>query len=152
MEFNLADLFESVADHVPTREALVCGSSRLTYRDLDERANRLAHGLEEQGVRAADHVGLYLYNCTEFVEAMLACFKLRAVPINVNYRYVSDELAYLFDNADLAGVVYHRELCPRIRDMPERGALLIEVDGGDARPARPDAEPGDGIGAVPYEQ
>jgi acyl-CoA synthetase (AMP-forming)/AMP-acid ligase II len=135
MEFNLADLFECVADHVPEREALVCGPRRLTYRDLEQRANRLAHGLQQRGVSPGDLVGLYLYNCVEFLEAMLACYKLRAVPVNINYRYVEDELAQLFGDADLTGVIYHEEFGPRLAGLesrwPRRLALLVEVEGPD---------------------
>ncbi len=80
MEFNLADLFEAVADAVPEREAAVCGDRRVTYAELDERATRFANGLREAGVGPDDHVGLYLYNSIEHLEAMLACYKLRAVP------------------------------------------------------------------------
>src|SRR6266498_5312086 len=101
VEFNLADLFEAVADTVPAREALVCGATRLTYADLDDRATRLANALADRGVGPSDHVGLWLYNGNEYLEGMLAAFKLRAVPINVNYRYVADELRYLFVDADL---------------------------------------------------
>ena len=105
MEFNLADLFERVADTVPERTAVVAGDLRLTYADLDARANRFAHYLRDVGVRPGQHVGIYSFNRAEWVEAMLGCFKARAVPINVNYRYVVDELRYLFDNADLVALV-----------------------------------------------
>ncbi len=104
--FNLADIFELVAGAVPDREALVCGATRLTYAELDDRANRLADALAtERGVGQGDHVALDLHNCCEYIEAMLACFKLRAVPINVNYRYVAAELASLFADADAVGVL-----------------------------------------------
>ena len=104
--FNLADLFELVASAIPDREAVTSGARRLTYGDLDERSTRVADSLDRSfGVGPGDHVGLDLYNCPEYIEAMLACFKLRAVPINVNYRYVAAELVPLFDNADLVGVV-----------------------------------------------
>ena len=103
--FNLADLFELVARAIPDREALVSGAKRLTFGELDERSTRLADALDRKlGVRAGDHVGLDLYNCCEYVEATFACFKLRAVPINVNYRYVGAELVPLFANAGLVGV------------------------------------------------
>ena len=92
MEFNLADLWERVVDAVPEREALVCGDRRLSYRDADERANRLAHHLAGLSVGFGDHVALYLSNGTEYLEGMLAAFKLRAVPVNVNYRYGAEEL------------------------------------------------------------
>src|SRR5664279_3846299 len=94
VEFNIADLFECVADAVPEREAVVCGDVRRTYADLDRRATRLAHALRSAGIGPGDHVGLYLRNSVAHFEAMLACYKARAVPINVNYRYVTDELQY----------------------------------------------------------
>ena len=117
MKFNIADLFESLADTIGEREALVCGEQRLTFRHLDERANRLAHRLAERGIGAGDHVGMYLFNCAEFIEGMLAAFKLRAVPININYRYVADELRYMLDNADLKALVYQREFAPMVADV-----------------------------------
>ena len=112
--FNIADLFEQVADKVPDRTALVCGDKRLSFAQLDRRANQLAHYLAEQGVGAGDHVGLYLYNCNEYLEGMLACFKIRAVPINVNYRYVEEELLYIFDNANMVACIHNREFAPHI--------------------------------------
>jgi len=107
--FNLADLFEIVVDAVPDREAVVCGDRRLTYAGIDERANRLASVLAAEGVGAGDAVGLYLHNSTEYLEGMLAAFKLRAVPVNVNYRYVADELRYLFDDADLVALIHEEQ-------------------------------------------
>ncbi|MFT5575567.1 MAG: acyl-CoA synthetase (AMP-forming)/AMP-acid ligase II [Bermanella sp.] len=117
MQFNLADMFEVVADTVPEREAMVCGDHRTTFGDLDKRANKMAHYLATQGVKAGDHVGLYMYNCNEYMEAVLACFKIRAVPINVNYRYVKDELLYIFDNADMVACIHNREFTPHIADI-----------------------------------
>ncbi len=133
MEFNLADLFESVADAIPDREALICGKRRLTFAKLDERATRFAHYLESRGIKPGEHVGLYLYNCTEYMEASLACHKVRAIPININYRYVEEELRYLFDNADLVALVHHREFAPRIAavagDMPRLRTFVLVEDG-----------------------
>ncbi len=120
MEFNLADLFESVADAVPDREALICEDKRITYAELDERANRLAHAMQKAGIGQGDHVGLYMYNGTEYMEGVLAAFKIRAVAININFRYVEEELYYLFDNADLVAIIHHQEFGPRIAAIAER--------------------------------
>ena len=98
MEYNLADLFELVAAAVPEREALVCDGRSFTFSELDERANRLAAHLAAAGIGRGDHVAIFLYNSVEYIETMLAAFKLRAVPINVNYRYGPAELAYLLDD------------------------------------------------------
>ena len=110
--FNLADLFESVADTAPDRLALVAGDVRLTYRELDARANRLAHHLQQHGIKPQDKVGIYSYNRAEWVEAMWACFKIRAVPININFRYLHDELLYIIDNADIVSIIYERTFTP----------------------------------------
>ncbi len=131
MHFNIADLIESVVDAVPERPALVSGEVRLTFRQLDERANRIAHFLAERGIGPGDHVGLCLYNGNEFLEAMLGLFKIRAVPININYRYVEDELRYVVDNADLVGLFFQRELTDRF--VPLLGEfpglrLLVHVE------------------------
>src|SRR5688572_26344942 len=113
------------ADANAEREALVVGDERRTYAQLEERANRLANHLLGLGVGPGDHVGLYLENCPEYLEAMIACFKLRAVPINVNHRYVAGELAYLLDNSDSVGVIHGpqhaeviAEVLPRLDPAP----------------------------------
>ena len=124
LAFNLADLFESVVEAIPEREAISCGDRRLTYGQLEDRANRIAHHLLDAGVQPGQHVGLYLFNGTEYVEAMLACLKIRAVPINVNYRYVEGELEYLFSDADLVGVVHQREFAPRLAAIKDGLPLL----------------------------
>jgi acyl-CoA synthetase (AMP-forming)/AMP-acid ligase II len=134
--FNLADLFELVCDAVPDRKAVVSRDRHLTYRELDGRANRLAHHLAGTGIGQEDRVGLQLLNGTEYIEGMLACFKLRAVPINVNYRYVKDELRYLFEDADLKALIVHRQFAPRVAAiLPQLNLIkhvLIVEDGTDA--------------------
>jgi acyl-CoA synthetase (AMP-forming)/AMP-acid ligase II len=127
VEYNLADIFESVVDVVGDREALVTADRRLTFAELEARANRLAHHLESVGVGPGDHVGVQLYNCTEYVETMIACFKVRAVPINVNYRYVEDELAYLFNDADLVALVVDTEFTERVDKVRPRAPQLRHV-------------------------
>jgi 3-oxocholest-4-en-26-oate---CoA ligase len=136
MEFNLADLWERVVDTVPDHEALICGDRRLTFAEEDTRANRLANALAARGVGPGDHVACYLYNSIEYLEVMIAAFKLRAVPINVNYRYVEDELRYLLDDADVKAVVFHREFAPKLAAiraaLPELHTYLAVEDGTDA--------------------
>jgi acyl-CoA synthetase (AMP-forming)/AMP-acid ligase II len=147
MEWNIADLFEASVDAVPERTSLVAGAKRRSYAELERRANRLAHHLAAHGVSRDDHVGIHAYNCAEFVEGMLACFKLRAVPINVNYRYVEQELAYLFDNADLVALVHQQQFAPRIAairgGLPKLRHFVAIEDGSGADVAA--------LGAVPYE-
>jgi 3-oxocholest-4-en-26-oate---CoA ligase len=148
MQFNLADLWERVADTVPEHEALVCGDRRLSYAAVDDRSTRLAHVLAERGIGAGDHVALYLYNGIEYLETMLAAFKLGAVPINVNYRYVEDELRYLLADADARAVVFHAEFVGKVTaiaaDLPLLRAYVVVADdtGADAG----------ALDAAPYEE
>ncbi len=127
MQFNLADLFELVADTVPDHEAAVSGARRLTYRELDERANRLAHHLEGRGIGPGDHVAVLLPNGTEHLEAMLAAFKLRAVPVNVNTRYVASELAYLLDDADAVAAVFDTRFAAALACAATRLPRLVDA-------------------------
>lgn len=149
MEFNIADLFEGNVDAIGDRPALVVHSGRrLTYRELDERANRFAGHLRSLGVQRGQHVGLYLYNGTEYLEAMLGALKIRAVPINVNYRYVEGELRYQIDDADLMAMVFARELAPRVAavrdDCPMLRHLIFVDDDSGADAAS--------LGAAEYEE
>jgi acyl-CoA synthetase (AMP-forming)/AMP-acid ligase II len=131
--FNLADLFERVVDAAPEREVIVSPGRRLTYRELDDRANALAAVLTGLGVKAGDHIGLQLLNGSEYLEGMLAAFKLSAVPININFRYVEAELRHLYDDADLVAVIYHRQFADRVATAAAGAATLehlIEVDDG----------------------
>jgi acyl-CoA synthetase (AMP-forming)/AMP-acid ligase II len=133
MQFNLADLWERVADTVPDHLALVCGDRRMTFAETDERATRLAHALHARGIGPGHHVALYLYNGVEYLEAMIAAFKLGAVPINVNYRYVEEELRYLLEDADARAVVSHAEFVPKLAaiasSLPKLHTLVIVDDG-----------------------
>jgi acyl-CoA synthetase (AMP-forming)/AMP-acid ligase II len=111
--FNLANIFSIVVQAVGEREAIVCGKRRLTYQQLEDRTNGLARWLRAKGIQAGDTVGIHAYNCNEFIEACFAAFKLKAIPVNVNYRYTSDELRYLYDNAELKALIYEAELEPQ---------------------------------------
>ncbi|MDQ1457623.1 MAG: 3-oxocholest-4-en-26-oate---CoA ligase [Actinomycetota bacterium] len=131
MQFNLADLFERVADAVAERDAAICGTERRTYAQLDERSTRLAHLLAGRGVGPGTHVALYMYNSISHLEAMFACYKLRAVPINVNYRYVDDELEYLLADADAVGIVHDagvRERAARVATRCPDVRFVLDVE------------------------
>jgi 3-oxocholest-4-en-26-oate---CoA ligase len=145
MAYNLADLFEHTADVIPERVALICGDETRTFAELEARSNQLAHHLAATGIEPDDHVGIYAANSLEWMEALLAIFKIRAVPININYRYVEAELAYLFDNADLKGLVYREEFGPRVAavidQLPQLTNLVMIPDGSGASQAGLDPEP-----------
>ena len=124
--YNLADLFEQAVDEWPDREYVVDDHQRRTFAELDARANRLAHHLLAEGVRPGDHVGIYAMNRVEWVEVLWAVFKIRAVWININYRYVDDELAYLFDRAQLRYLVVEDQYAERAaRVAPDLPHLVV---------------------------
>jgi len=122
--YNIADLFEHAVDVVPDRVALIVDDRPITFAGLDGRASRFADHLRSQGFGPGDHIGIYATNSRAWVEAMLGTFKVRAVPINVNYRYVEDELLYLLDNADLGALVFDRGLAPRVAAVRDQAPQL----------------------------
>jgi acyl-CoA synthetase (AMP-forming)/AMP-acid ligase II len=165
VQFDLATVNEVVAGAVPDREAIVFGDRRLTFADLAERSRRLASYLHGKGLgchterselapheSGQDHVALYLYNGNEYIEGMLGCAKARAVSFNVNYRYVADELRYLFDNASARGIIYHATFAPAVAELLEsmsdeersRIAVLLQVEDSSGETLLP--------GAVDYEE
>jgi len=173
MELNLAAAHEALADALGDRACLIAGDRELTWADVNDRTRRLANVLLDHGIglkRPLDgldgwaspheHVGLYLLNGNEYLEGMLGAAKARAAAFNVNYRYVAEELAYVFDDADAAAIVYHgryaetlAEVVPRLRrtplllrvadgsgDEPLPGAIDYEEALAAASPARPDLD------------
>jgi acyl-CoA synthetase (AMP-forming)/AMP-acid ligase II len=135
LTFNLADLFEQVAEQVPGRVAIVIGDRRVTYRELDERSTRFANYLLSIGVQPGDTVGINSYNRIEWIEAMFGAYKARAVAINLNYRYVGEELRYVLDDADVSVLVFERGLAPvvnAVQDLvPTLRQTLVLEDGTD---------------------
>ncbi|MFD3790268.1 acyl-CoA synthetase [Streptomyces cyaneofuscatus] len=153
MEYNLADLFESVVDVVPDREALLYvdhpgtgAERRLTYAELDAAANRIAHHLIGAGLRPGEHLGLHLYNGIEYLQTVLGALKARLVPVNVNYRYVKEELVYLYRDADLSALVFDGEFDERVAAASAQApALRHLVRVGSASPLP-------GLEAVPFTE
>jgi fatty-acyl-CoA synthase len=138
---SFASVWELVADAIPDAPAVVQGDRRVPYGEIEDRAARLAAALAHLGVGRGAHVALYLHNCPEYMECLFALSKLRAVPANVNFRYLGSELAYLVDNADAEVLVYHRSLREHVAEAREQMPRLrhvIEVD--------------DDHGDSPYEQ
>jgi fatty-acyl-CoA synthase len=145
-KWNFADVWEAVAETLPEAPALTQGSRTQTWQETDHRADNVARWLLGSGVVKQDKVALYLYNCPEYLEATFAIFKVGLVPINTNYRYADDELAYLWENADAVAVVFHGVFAERIEGIRERIPGIrswLWVDDGTAPcPSW----------AVPYEQ
>jgi fatty-acyl-CoA synthase len=132
--WNFADVWEVVAEKIPDAQAQVHGDRRVTWAELDTRANGVAGALLHGGAVEQDKVAQYLYNGPEYIESMFASFKAGLVPINTNYRYQDDELVYLWDNADCVAVVFHGTFTgtiERIRDRVPKVTTWLWVDDGD---------------------
>jgi 3-oxocholest-4-en-26-oate---CoA ligase len=133
VDWNFATLWESVADALPQRVAIAQGDRTRTWRELDERAARLAAGLVAAGLEPGAKVASYLYNGNEYLEGLYATFKMRGTAVNVNYRYLEDELVYLLDNSDAEALFFHSSLGDRVVKVRDRAPLVklwIEVDDG----------------------
>ena len=141
---NFASMWEAVADRRPDAVAQIHGTRRTTFREYDERAARLAGALAARGVAPGAKVALYLFNCNEYLEAVCAAMKLRAVPVNVNYRYLAEELHYLLENSDAEVLVYHGALAERVAAVRDRLPALrhliqVETTAEDHVPPLPGA-------------
>ncbi|EIC62104.1 acyl-CoA synthetase [Mycobacteroides abscessus] len=135
MALNIADLIEHAIDTMPDRVAIISGDRKLTYAELEEQSNRLGHYLQSQGVGPGDKVGLYCRNGIEIVVALTAIVKIRAISVNVNYRYVEAELHYLFENSDMAALVHERRYSDKVANVlpstPNVKTAIVVEDGAD---------------------
>jgi acyl-CoA synthetase (AMP-forming)/AMP-acid ligase II len=150
--YNFADLWEAVWPLVAERDALVCGPQRRTYAELAERANRLAHHLRGAGVGAGDRVGLFLRNDAGYLEAMIAAFSLRAVPVNMNHRYTGEELGFLLADSGATALLVHETLTGAVATVPDGvGHLRSLLVLADPDPATVEGDRADLPGAVAYD-
>jgi fatty-acyl-CoA synthase len=156
MDFNLSQIFEAVAAAVPDRPCIVTAERTLTYSDVADRTTRLANALRDRGFAVhaerdqlsghqsgQDHLALYLYNGSEYLEGMLGAYAARVAPFNVNYRYVAEELAYLLNDSQAKGIIYHSAFAPILQavraELPQLTTLLqVRDDSGEE--LLPDAE------------
>src|ERR671918_1175455 len=131
MEAHHATVFEAIADAIPEAPALAQGDRVRTWSEMDTRAARLAAALTDAGLTTQSTVAIDLYNCNEWMESYIAALKARLVPVSINYRYLDDELAYLFENCDAEALVFHASLGDRVvrvaRRLPKI-KVLIQVD------------------------
>ncbi|MEO5901857.1 MAG: AMP-binding protein [Ilumatobacteraceae bacterium] len=139
MEMHFATIWESIADQIGDQPALVHGDTRRTWAEYEERAARIAAVLVAGGLQPDAKVGLLMYNGNEYLEAQFGVLKMRGVAVNVNFRYLDDELVYLLDNADSEALVFHSSLADRVARVAARLPqlkVLVEVDDTDGRGLR----------------
>jgi fatty-acyl-CoA synthase len=130
MEKQFATIWESIADSIGDSPAVTQGTVTRTWSEYEQRASRLASALVDAGLQPQSKVGLYLYNSNEYLEAQFATFKFRGVPVNVNYRYLDEELLYLLENSDAEALFFHSSLGDRVARVVDRLPklkLLVEV-------------------------
>ena len=160
MDFHFPQVHEAIAAAIPDREALVFRELRLTQAQLADRSRRLANFLVDRGLRirreraglaghesGQEHLAIYLYNGNEYIEGMLGAFKARVAPLNVNYRYVEEELLYLFENSQAKALLYHEAFAPQVAAVREKLPsleVLLQVADGSGHGLLP--------GAVDYEE
>jgi fatty-acyl-CoA synthase len=131
--YSFASAWNAVATIAPERVAIACGDRHVTFGEFDARAEQLARFLHDHGVRAGDKVAIECVNSPEYLEVFYASLKLGAVPVNVNYRYVGTELAYLLENSDSVALVFHDEFAPTVAEaiasLPQqrRPRALVQV-------------------------
>jgi len=146
MEMHFATVWESIADAIPDHVAITHADDSKTWGEFDDRSARVAQAFTAAGLGPDSKIALYMYNCNEYMESHNAAFKMRGVAVNVNYRYLDEELWYLLDNSDAEAIVFHRSLAERvgrvIDRLPKLKLLIVVED-----------EPGADVpGAVEYEQ
>ena len=133
MNINFASVWEMIADLVPDNDALICGEDIVSWKSYDSRSSKVASALINAGLEANSKAGLYLNNSNEYLIGQNAIFKIGGVPINVNYRYVEEELIYLLDNSDAEAVFYHACYSSRIKQiaksLPNIKAWIEVADG-----------------------
>ncbi|CAO5253536.1 acyl-CoA synthetase [Frankia sp. AgKG'84/4] len=156
-QHSLAAVSEAVAEQVPDRAAIVFRDRRFTHAQLTTRTRQLAHVLHDRGLGARpqgraglgpyeshqDHLAVYAYNGNEYLEAMIGAFKARVVPVNVNYRYVAEELRYVLRNSAAKAILYHSAFAPTLAevlaDLPEL-RVLLQLEDGSGNELLPGAE------------
>ena len=154
MEMHFATVWESIADAIPDQVATTHIDNRRTWAEFDDRAARLAQAYTAAGLGPDSKIALYMYNGNEYMEAHFGVFKMRGVAINVNYRYLDEELWYLLDNSDAEAIVFHSSLADRVARVVDRLPklrLLMVVDDGPC-PDRDDSDGGAVAGVQDFEQ
>jgi 3-oxocholest-4-en-26-oate---CoA ligase len=120
MEMHFATVWESITDAIGDAPAITHGDTTRTWSEYTDRAARVAGALTAAGLGPDAKTALYMYNGNEYLEAQYGCMKTRGVPINVNYRYLDDELWYLLDNSDSEALFFHSSLGDRVARVADR--------------------------------
>jgi fatty-acyl-CoA synthase len=136
MDLHLASIWESIADRIPDEIALVHGDRSRTWSAFDDRSARFAAAALDAGIQKGSVVGLSLYNYPEYLEAFFGLTKIGAIPANVNYRYVEDEICYLLEDCEAVGIIFDARLEARMtgvaQRMPDLRLIQVVPEGSEA--------------------
>ena len=146
MTWQMADIWENIAQAIPDKPAIVDGDKRYSWAEYEDRAARVARVLTDHGLEPGAKLSIYSYNAAEYLETQFGAFKARICPVNVNYRYLEAELTHVINNSDSEALVFQAQFAPRvaaIRDQLEQVRLFLEIDDGSGEHLD---------GAVSYEQ
>jgi len=127
-EWNYGDVWEAIAETVPGSVAQVQGERRITWGELDRRADGVASALLAAGAARGDRVANYLVNAPEYLETFFAALKIGLVPVNTNYRYAADELTYLWNDSQAVAVAFHGTYTERVAEaFPDKREAIEDV-------------------------
>lgn len=125
---NLADAYETVAKAIEDdAPALLCDGEIVSWAEMDRQANALAQKLAERLSGPDAKVGIYMRNGPGYIISFVAALKARCVPFNINYRYGSEEVAYLLENADCEAVLFDAEFWPVLERLPAVADMSLIV-------------------------
>ncbi len=124
---NIGETLTRCAQRSPAVEAVVDLSSgqRLTYAQLNQRANQAGGGLQTSGARVGDRVGLLLPNGTQFVECFYGLAKVGSIVVLLNWRLVADELEYLLVDSGTTMLVFGEDFRPVVEELHRRGSTPV---------------------------
>ncbi|MEO9599183.1 acyl-CoA synthetase [Parasphingorhabdus sp.] len=146
MTWQMADIWENIAEAIPDKPAIVDGDKRYSWSEYENRAARVAQVLADHGLKTGAKLSIYSFNSAEYLESQFGAFKARITPVNVNYRYLEAELTHVINNSDSEALIFQAQFAPRvaaIRDQLEQVKLFLEIDDGSGEHLE---------GAISYEE
>jgi fatty-acyl-CoA synthase len=147
-QWSYGEILEAVEKITPEDQpALIHGDRVTNWGGFVRRTNNLARNLLASGVEPGEKIAFYMRNCPEYSEGIAAGFKAGLTHVNVNYRYIEQELIYLLDNSDATVVIYDSEFqhyVDEIKNQLPRVKLWLAVDDGRASAYEDMTNNGDG--------
>ncbi|MDG2352458.1 MAG: AMP-binding protein [Acidimicrobiales bacterium] len=135
INLNIATAWEAISDQIGDLTAISTSENSESWEEFEKRSASLAKTFSEKGLKRDSKVAFYCYNGPEYLEGQFAAFKIRAIPANVNYRYLDEELAYILNNADAEAILFDSSLTERVDSVRSRCPKLkvfVRIGGGSS--------------------